>query len=280
MMTTTSWQMVQSIAATPLRDAVYGYTGFTESAAVPVRRVEASRPRVKLLIAFNGEIGLGLPDQDGPLQSHRAFVTGLGTGPVIAAHDGVLSCIEVELNPWAVPRFFGDAPSLMRSAVDLSDLWGTEAEYLGEQLAAARDWSARFAAIDKALLARQAAAHCDVRGEVRWAWDRLERSGGRANIARLARECGWSDRHFIACFTNAIGEPPKRAARRFRFDRARRLIDASPLTCLSTVALDCGYSDQSHLTREFSTFAGCSPARYRDAHLRDLPGTSVEALVR
>jgi AraC-like DNA-binding protein len=280
MAATATWQMVERTASVPLCDVVRRYTGFTESATSPVRRIEAPRPCLTLIVAFEGTIGISSVDGAALVKSHQAFVTGLGAGPIIAGHGGTLSCIEVELSPLAAPTYFGSASAFREGAVDLRDLWGARAERLTERLATARGWDSRFAVIEEALLACQANARWSVRSELRWAWDRLERSGGRASIGGLAREIGWSDRHFIARFSDAIGETPKRAARRLRFDRARRRIDADPHISFSAVAIDCGYSDQSHLTREFSIFAECSPARYRDARLRDLPGTSADALVR
>ena len=37
---------------------------------------------------------------------------------------------------------------------------------------------------------------------------------------------------------------------------------------IGRIALDCGFADQSHLTRAFSLHFGVPPARYRQAHRR------------
>jgi transcriptional regulator GlxA family with amidase domain len=45
-----------------------------------------------------------------------------------------------------------------------------------------------------------------------------------------------------------------------RFDRAKALLGASPLS-LAEIALDCGYYDQAHMSRDFRAFAGCHADR-------------------
>jgi AraC-like DNA-binding protein len=52
--------------------------------------------------------------------------------------------------------------------------------------------------------------------------------------------------------------------RLLRFQAAARLLlkGGRPMPGLAAVALDCGYSDQAHLTREFRRFAAITPAAF------------------
>ena len=77
-------------------------------------------------------------------------------------------------------------------------------------------------------------------------------------FSRLADEIGYSRRHFSERFREIIGIAPKLAARVFRFNRACRLIADNRLD-LAQVAVVSGFYDQAHLTRDWYTFAGCSP---------------------
>jgi len=63
-------------------------------------------------------------------------------------------------------------------------------------------------------------------------------------------------------FTNVFGTTPA-AYRRTR--RARRAIDALSRTDvpLSSLALDCGFADQAHMSREVAALAGLAPALLR-----------------
>lgn len=65
---------------------------------------------------------------------------------------------------------------------------------------------------------------------------------------------------FQRCFGCAPGE----YMRRLRVDHARRTLERG-LDPLSEVALDAGFSDQSHLTRLFRRYLGTTPGSYRAA---------------
>ena len=134
-------------------------------------------------------------------------------------------------------------------------------------------WQERFSLVDQVLLEKFATSSQIIRPEIRWAWNQLERHGGRIQIRQLAEMIGWSDRYFATRFREQIGVTPKAAARRIRFNHAHQLLKASDHYALSEIALTCGYSDQSHFTREFRLFSGCSPRVFQKAHFADLLGT-------
>lgn len=68
----------------------------------------------------------------------------------------------------------------------------------------------------------------------------------------------------VAGFRAQIGVTPKRAARVLRYERAARLLARGDLPVVQVAAM-CGYADQAHLTREFTRFAGLTPAVVRRA---------------
>ncbi|RQO49978.1 AraC family transcriptional regulator [Variovorax sp. KBW07] len=84
------------------------------------------------------------------------------------------------------------------------------------------------------------------------------------SIAALVTHSGYSHRRFIALFRGAIGLGPKEYARVMRFDRALALA-GDPGQSWADIAVDAGYSDQAHLSREFSALAGMSPQAWRQA---------------
>jgi transcriptional regulator GlxA family with amidase domain len=84
---------------------------------------------------------------------------------------------------------------------------------------------------------------------------------GGLRIAGLANEVGWSRRQLSQRFTAEYGIGPKQASRLIRFQRARDLIAHTRLS-LAQVAVDTGYADQAHLTREFRELAGDPPSTW------------------
>jgi AraC family transcriptional regulator len=89
---------------------------------------------------------------------------------------------------------------------------------------------------------------------------------GRVMLKDVARECGLSASHFSRAFHRTIGTAPHHWLLKRRVTVAKEKLRDRRLT-LSEVALACGFSDQSHLTRIFTRFVGVSPGAWRRALL-------------
>lgn len=83
-------------------------------------------------------------------------------------------------------------------------------------------------------------------------------------IARVAEACALSRNYFIKAFKETTGETPHRWRSRFRVEQAKGLLlgDRS----IAEIALDCGFADQSHLTRVFAKVIGLPPGVWRRKH--------------
>ena len=85
-------------------------------------------------------------------------------------------------------------------------------------------------------------------------------SGGQISPDQLAQSAGLTARQLERRFQVSVGVSPKFLCRIVRF---RAIFD-----CLQnsmpwpSIALDCGYFDQSHLIRDFKQFAGQSPTAF------------------
>jgi len=75
----------------------------------------------------------------------------------------------------------------------------------------------------------------------------------------LGMETGLTKFHLLRAFRDRFGLPPHAYQLRQRVLRAKRLLKSfSP----SYVALECGFTDQSHFTRVFRAHTGTTPRRY------------------
>jgi AraC family transcriptional regulator len=81
-------------------------------------------------------------------------------------------------------------------------------------------------------------------------------------IADIAGSCRLSKGHFVTAFTNTVGLSPYRWFTECRVGRAKQMLANSSLT-LVEIALDCGFSDQSHFTKAFRRIAGTTPGVWR-----------------
>lgn len=81
-------------------------------------------------------------------------------------------------------------------------------------------------------------------------------------MADLASACGLSISYFARAFRQSTGQPPHQWLLAQRVVRAKALM-SSPETPLASVALACGFADQSHFTRVFKSLVGASPGAWR-----------------
>lgn len=83
----------------------------------------------------------------------------------------------------------------------------------------------------------------------------------RSDVGHVIAATGYSHRTMITLFRCAVGLAPKQYVRVLRF--ARALKDLGARRGLADVAIEAGYSDQAHFSREFRGFAGVTPSEYR-----------------
>ena len=87
---------------------------------------------------------------------------------------------------------------------------------------------------------------------------------GDVSLARLARLCDLSERHFSRAFKQSVGASPHRWLLQKRIERAQVMLKNSKVS-ITEIALDCGFAGQSHLSRVFTKLIGISPGAWRRA---------------
>ncbi|MFD4432565.1 helix-turn-helix domain-containing protein [Nocardia sp. NPDC058497] len=244
------WEVAEPSA--PLIDGVT-MGGFRDRVAGGADMQVVARPEVTVVIQF-GESGLAVGNPFGQ-NSFGGVVAGLSPGPRRVGTQR-FECLEVRLSPIAAYRLLGGVPGDLRDTVaDIGDVWGPAATLLRERLAETATWAGRFAVTTRFLTDRASTRSADP--EVTACWYRIVASNGDVRVRDLAEFTGWSRKRVWSRFTTQVGVTPKRAAMVVRFRSAFDLLVTghSP----ADVAVACGYSDQSHLHRDVSAFAGITP---------------------
>jgi AraC-like DNA-binding protein len=261
------WEALNAAPIDGLADVVLGYTGYRETAAQPLSRLQTPETVAKVIFAFGAALTVASPGHEA-VNMDGSFFVAFSTLPALTEFRGESMGIEVSLTPLGARCLLGQPlEEVSEPVMDLETLLGPRVGLLTERLAETRSWDERFELVDGFLLERMAAA-TEPPPMVEWAWRRLVASGGRASIAKLADGIGCSHEHLSRSFRRDIGLTPKAAAAVIRFNRAEELLRARlGQVGLSELAIACGYSDQSHLTREFRRFAGITPAARRDQFL-------------
>ena len=241
-----------------LRPYVESMVGYRISGARPGEHIGMPSGSATLILSLDQP--LDLVGADGRRGRFDTLLAGLHASPARILHDGSQHGVQLDLTPPGVALLLGGPPGeVSGTSVDLRDLIGPGARRLHERLGETPDWSERFALVLESLF-----AHREPRWqpcpEVDHAWRVLTRSRGRAPIAELAREVGWSTRHLGKRFRQEFGHPPKTVARVLRFQESHRLVaQGCPL---AQAAARAGYADQSHQNRDWVDFAGTSPGRW------------------
>jgi AraC-like DNA-binding protein len=152
---------------------------------------------------------------------------------------------------------------LADSVVTPDELWGGEAAHLRERLQSLPDARSRLRGLEAWLLSRlQRARSHDADAPVAWALKAFEANPDRS-IADVRHALGWSPQRFITEFSQRVGLTPKRYLRIARFQRVLQAAAHGTRIDWAALAAAEGYADQAHLVREFRSFSGLTPSRYR-----------------
>ena len=71
-----------------------------------------------------------------------------------------------------------------------------------------------------------------------------------------------SSKQFGRIFADYVGTTPKEFIRIIRMQRALSMLQQDATIPFVQVAYECGFSDQSHMIKEFKLFSGYTPAEY------------------
>lgn len=91
----------------------------------------------------------------------------------------------------------------------------------------------------------------------------LRESAGRLSVSDLGRRLGLSPRFLQRLFLRHTGVSPKFIARTYRLRSALAALERGSGT-IAAIAVDYGYFDQSHLTRDMTDLAGMTPTAFRE----------------
>ena len=234
------------------------YVGYEEWSGRGFLRREVARHGVALILGFGDAMEVFEDEPGSPTRTLGAFVVGNQSRSSVTGVRGHQLGVQVELTPAGALALFGAVAALNDAVVPLDDALGGHAARLVERLAETPTWGERLDVLDEALGRTDPVPALSP--EVAWLRRRLLATHGQARVEPLMDETGWSRRLVTERFRRQLGLPPKAYARLVRFEHANALL-AAPRAgrTLADVAVEAGYYDQSHLTRDFAALAGTTP---------------------
>jgi AraC-like DNA-binding protein len=197
----------------------------------------------------------GCPQLIGPL-----------TGPEVEVIPPHTTIVGVRFQPGTAPRLPAVLDDLVDQRLSLAELWGRSADRLVEAMA-------RAEAPERALMGLQAHLLQEFRGAAHV--DPLVREAVQAlmpwhpvNIGALAAHLALSASQLRRRCLQAVGVSPKALHRTLRFQGFLALAQAGASASgragadgVAGLAVDVGYADQAHLSRECLRLSGLTPSR-------------------
>ncbi|MCB9185022.1 MAG: AraC family transcriptional regulator [Flavobacteriales bacterium] len=229
----------------------------------PVQTASAQRVTPDGCMELNFNLGDPLLriTTEGAQQLTGAYVVCRHARPYFVQRTGPAFVISVRFHPWGAPRL--PLHELADAALDAVDVFGPMVRNVHQRLLRTTHTAHALAQVHEFLVGALRASTVDAL--VVDAAQRLSEAQGSNALHDLQQHYGLSARRLQQRFQHQLGMAPKAFMRLMRFQRALRSLHRGS-SCMD-VAFDQGYSDQSHLVREFKAFAGIPPFRYRrEAH--------------
>lgn len=172
--------------------------------------------------------------------------------------------LGVRFLPGATYAMFHNNTDYDREHVTDIKLLFPEFEPFRDKLFQSRSFVKRYELFNDFLMER-ITEHDGVENILRFCIDQLIASRGTVSVEELSQKVGYSDRYIRRLFANHVGHSPKELGNIIRMQCAINYIWENPTTAsLGEIASLFGFSDQSHMNREFQKFLGLTSGTIKE----------------
>lgn len=195
----------------------------------------------------------------------RAVVTGPKFKPVGLLFGDDHLMIKVAFHPTGTYRLLGiDMQRTVNTGIDAATVWGEDVNALIAELnimASQQDYDA-MAGKAISFIEQRFDASCRPEEPIDAVAISMMNPFLHHSLEQWASKACLSLRQFERNFLTRVGITPKLFMRIVRFENAMHIKNEYENKRWSEIALECGYTDSSHLLREFKEFAEFPPSRY------------------
>ncbi|MBO9727202.1 MAG: AraC family transcriptional regulator [Chitinophaga sp.] len=201
-------------------------------------------------------------DNGDKIAPHTAFAVGTMTAFQDSQIAAGTQLLGIRFRPGGLYAFIGLPLQLITDIhLPLKVMAGNWHTLLEPILAKERSVPAKIRCLEKFLL-QQLPEKKVITGSIHHTITQIQQSKGNVAVEALAASVFMSPRNFERHFLQTVGVSPKKFSRIVRFIAIKQQLKGSTNTPLLSLALENGFYDHAHLTREFSAFAGVSPTTY------------------
>ena len=240
---------MRELAVRPeLREHIAHIAVYRETLANPVVEHVVPDGAVRLMFGLGAELG-------------QALVAGPSVQPISLSLQGTMAGLTVTLLPGAAAELLHiPAAQLHDRCMALREFKGFDVDELSERLFGAQDDGERGALVQSVLQRRLAGDHASARHRTLGALKVL--SSSRRRLRDASEWVGIGERRLQQIFEHNIGLAPRVYRRLIRVHECLRALRKDRRPHWSQLALEHGFSDQAHLSREFRTFTGLRPTEF------------------
>ncbi len=239
-----------------------GYCSYQEATGSFCERRELASTRNVLLLNLGGPIEIVDPQgQSVRIEEGEAFAAGVCVSTSLVRSEGRQCGLEISAAPEIMERILGVPLSeLANRVVPVNDLDSPGLQESMRRLARSRSDQERFLACDR--LVGQRLDQVDCFDEAASMVRRELQREAPPSVSVIAGQLGWSEKRVARRLKQHIGVSPRQLRRLARFERFWSRLTATG-EGLADLALDAGYFDQPHLSREVKAFSGLTPSQLR-----------------
>lgn len=174
-----------------------------------------------------------------------------------------ISLIIVVFQPNGIHQLLGiTANEFLDSIIPVEDIFGQKASILQEKLSEEND-EVKIELLNHFFKNQIAKKPVSNQLIINSSLDFIIANKGYFSVKQLVEYTGYTERHLERKFKECIGLNPKKFGNIIRLHHFLKLLkNKSDNTNLSTICYDAGFSDQSHLIKEFRKHTGISPTEY------------------
>jgi AraC-like DNA-binding protein len=191
-----------------------------------------------------------------------AWISGLHERSLIIESLDGTHLVSARLHPLGAVEILGEHVADVANRVVMTDAIFDGAAAVRAELLAAMNAGERFMVLERLVRSLRESIGQRV-PDFLWKATRLiDERHGNLRIAELHDEVGVSRRHLSVMFSRYVGLSPKRYAAIKRFTWTLEHLRGHQSVDWSQLASDAGYSDQSHLARDFRRVGAATPMEY------------------
>jgi AraC-like DNA-binding protein len=252
--------------------------GYRQHGLVEGTHLGLPGPRLTFILSLDGPV-VSAPTADalaaGRAVAAEVLLAGMHQRATHVRQPARQEGVQLAVDPLAARRLFGMPAAELGGAILDEGALDAGWRRLWQRVGDTGGWRQRFALVAAELHRRAPSPSAGrSRPEVAEAWRWLGARRGRGRVDELCAHVHLGPRQLRSEFHRELGIGPKTAARLMRFEHAVSRVGAAVRSgrtpSLAGVAADCGYADQSHLTRDFRQLVGLSPTAWLDQERRNL----------